>query len=284
MFHLLTETVPVSDNQEDSSSSARDGGGEPQKTQERQIVQMRHYAVKRTPVGVNRKVRRIVERKKKLPNLHKVNDIADYVSGNAVVSDGAPSDSEFEDNLDDDGDDKQGEGGGEGDDRSAASSSHQSSTGGSAAAVVEVATGGGRMQKSAIKLVEIGPRLSLELFKVEKGLGGGNDKNNEDVLYHAHVQKTPAEVAEIRQRQRDEAARKEERRATQDANVQRKRKALEEKREQKRQRKEEKQQAAMQALREGRPIEQEQEAAADDDDDDDGSRDNDGSDEDSEAS
>ena len=58
------------------------------------VVEVRHYAIKASPTGVNRKVRRLIQAK--LPNLHKVNDIADYLEGNALVSD-APSDSEPED-------------------------------------------------------------------------------------------------------------------------------------------------------------------------------------------
>lgn len=45
--------------------------------------------------------------------------------------------------------------------------------------------------KSAIRLTELGPRLTLQLMKVEDGLLDGA------VLYHDHIEKTEEEKAEI---------------------------------------------------------------------------------------
>ena len=63
---------------------------------------MRHYAIKATPVGVNRKVRRLIQAK--IPNLSKLDDVADYISGQTTSGSPAPaatsgvmSDSEAED-------------------------------------------------------------------------------------------------------------------------------------------------------------------------------------------
>ena len=56
-------------------------------------VEVRHYAVRANPTGVNRNIKRIVQAK--IPNLGKVNDIADYIIGSATG--GALSDSEGED-------------------------------------------------------------------------------------------------------------------------------------------------------------------------------------------
>ena len=47
-----------------------------------------------------------------------------------------------------------------------------------------------------MKLTELGPRLTLEIFKVEQGVNEG------DVLYHKFVQKTPAEAAAIKSKVR----------------------------------------------------------------------------------
>jgi ribosome biogenesis protein SSF1/2 len=194
--------------------------------EKRAVVDIRHYAIKATPVGIGKKVRRLVQAK--LPNLHKVQDIADYLEGNAIVSD-APSDSEAEDDP-----------------------SH----------VVQLADqyagkGNGKSQKSALKLVEMGPRMTLELIKVQKGLGGG------DILYHALVNKSPAEAEALKQKKQNEAALKVQRRAEQDANVDRKKHVADEKRETKRQKKEEREKSNMDALRHGREV------AGDDSDDDD---------------
>lgn len=51
-----------------------------------------------------------------------------------------------------------------------------------------VGSGNGPSQRSAMKLVELGPRLGLELFKVERGMCEG------DVLYHKFEEKTPEQV------------------------------------------------------------------------------------------
>lgn len=222
LFNLIEE-----ENQ-DRSEGEKEGATA---TSKKQIVEVRHYAIKATPVGVHRRVRRLIQAK--IPNLNKVGDIADYIEGNTVASD-APSDSEAEDDP-----------------------SHT-------VQLVDryVGKGNAKAQKSALKLVELGPRLSMELVKVEKGLGAG------DIMYHAHVYKTAAEAAALKERKEQEAQLKEQRRATQQANVERKRKAVEEKRQAKRQRKEERGEATMQALRGGQqPDDQsDRESSSNDDD------------------
>ncbi len=54
--------------------------------------------------------------------------------------------------------------------------------------------GNEKSQKSAIKLIEIGPRMTLELFKVESGLCEG------DILYHKFETKSAAEALRIKQK------------------------------------------------------------------------------------
>lgn len=179
-------------------------------------IEWRHYAITATPVGVNRRVKRLITTKHKLPNLHHCQDIAEYLDGN--LSD-APSDSEAEDDD----------------------------------AVVKLSdrfTGANhKSQSSALKLKELGPRLTLKLVKVEKGLASG------DVLYHALVHKTPEEAAALKAKKEKERQLKLQRRAQQEANVDRKRQVADEKRSKKRQRR----------------TETEQHDGEDDDDDDDGS-------------
>ena len=192
--------------------------GEPQ-----HVVEVRHYAIKATPVGINRKVRRIIQTK--IPNLNKLNDIADYLTGatesgelapSASTQSGAASDSEPEDET-----------------------SH--------VVLPQKYCGRGNLkqQKSALKLVELGPRMSLQLVKVERGLGGG------DVMYHAHVTKTQEEVRDLKARKEKEAMLKIQRRAEQNQNVERKRKIKEEKNERKKQRINEREENAMGELRRG---------------------------------
>ena len=75
-------------------------------------------------------------------------------------------------------------------------------------------------QKVSIKLLEVGPRLSLSLLKVEEGLCDGA------TLYHSLVSKSESEAAEIAERIEARAALKAQRRAAQQANVDRKKAEL----------------------------------------------------------
>lgn len=45
-----------------------------------------------------------------------------------------------------------------------------------------------------MKLTELGPRLTLEIYKVEQGVGEG------DILYHKFIQKSPEEAAATKAR------------------------------------------------------------------------------------
>jgi ribosome biogenesis protein SSF1/2 len=76
--------------------------------------------------------------------------------------------------------------------------------------------GARKSQQCAIKLIELGPRLELELLKIEEGVCEG------DVIYHKYVTKTPEEVAELKQRAEDKRESKEARKREQEANVRRK--------------------------------------------------------------
>jgi ribosome biogenesis protein SSF1/2 len=73
-----------------------------------------------------------------------------------------------------------------------------------------------KANQSAIRLTEIGPRMTLELVKIEDGLCDG------EVLYHTYVSKTSEEIAELRQRTIEKKRLKEQRKREQEENVQRK--------------------------------------------------------------
>ena len=119
--------------------------------------------------------------------MNKVQDIADYIVGNAnATSVDAASDSEPEEGSN---------------------------------TVVQLAQNyvgkGNRSQgKSALKLVELGPRLCLELIKVEQGLGGGN------VMFHAHIKKTPEEAKAIVEKAEAKIRLKNQRRQEQESAMQ----------------------------------------------------------------
>lgn len=197
-------------------STSKDAGGDDNDYEDEE-VEIRHYAIRAKPVGVDRKVRRLVE--SKIPNLSKLNDIADYISNSggasgAVIKPGEMSDSEPEDET-----------------------SH----------VVLPSKyrgkGNNPSQTSALKLVEVGPRLRLKLYKVERALAAG------DVMYHAYVHKTPQEVASLKKRKDGEVSLKKRRREEQEANVARKQGVKDDKKEAREKRRKEREEKAMAELR-----------------------------------
>eukprot|EP00595_Chromulina_sp_UTEXLB2642_P000677 CAMPEP_0196766234 /NCGR_PEP_ID=MMETSP1095-20130614/20877_1 /TAXON_ID=96789 ORGANISM="Chromulina nebulosa, Strain UTEXLB2642" /NCGR_SAMPLE_ID=MMETSP1095 /ASSEMBLY_ACC=CAM_ASM_000446 /LENGTH=217 /DNA_ID=CAMNT_0042127071 /DNA_START=323 /DNA_END=973 /DNA_ORIENTATION=+ len=150
---------------------------------------MRHYAIRANPVGITKGIKKLVQGK--IANLGELQDISEYVESGGA---GLLSDSEAEDEE-------------------------------SKIVLPDRFNGKGNFesQQSAMKLTELGPRMTLELFKVESGLGEG------DVLYHKYVQKSVEEAAALKQRVESQRALKEERRRIQEENVKRKRQLEEEK-------------------------------------------------------
>ena len=104
-------------------------------------------------------------------------------------------------------------------------------------------SGNAKSHKSALKLVELGPRIRMKLSKVERGLAGG------DVMYHAYVKKDAAEAKAQKEKIQQEAGLKKRRREEQEENVRRKKAVLREKLEKKRQKQEAREVAAMRELR-----------------------------------
>jgi len=145
-------------------------------------IEFRHYLINASPVGLNRRVKKIV--KSKIPDLSKFSDISQYVLQQGALS----SDSEMEDTEE------------------------------NRLRLPQQFPGRGNQEseKSAVRLKEIGPRMSLLLYKIEEGLSTGK------VLHHAYIKKT-AEQEKIR----DKARHKEQmlriiRKREQEANVKRK--------------------------------------------------------------
>lgn len=184
LFNFIRRDVDKSSDNNDSKLSddgdaAASGSKNGQDTDlEDEEIEIRHYAIRTKPVGVDRKVRRLIEAK--IPNLSKLDDISDYITGRTssgelapAVTSGALSDSENEDE---------------------------------AAHVVLPAKNRKKKgsndltQKSALKLVELGPRLRWKLVKVERGMASG------DVMYHAYVTKSAEEIRELKERKEGEIA------------------------------------------------------------------------------
>ena len=79
-----------------------------------------------------------------------------------------------------------------------------------------IGRGNARSQQCSMKLIEIGPRITLELFKVERNIFEG------EVLYHKYQIKTETEVKQLKDRVEKEKLLKVRRRQIQEDNVKRK--------------------------------------------------------------
>lgn len=75
-----------------------------------------------------------------------------------------------------------------------------------------------RVEKRAVKLVELGPRMKLRLTKVEEDVCGGK------VMWHEFITKSKAEVQEMEKKWAQRNKEREERRRIQKENIERKKK------------------------------------------------------------
>lgn len=73
-----------------------------------------------------------------------------------------------------------------------------------------------RSQQSAVRLTEIGPRMTLQLIKIQEGVGEGN------VLFHSFVHKTEEELQAILAAKEERLRLKAQRQDQQAQNIQRK--------------------------------------------------------------
>ncbi|CAA7388838.1 unnamed protein product [Spirodela intermedia] len=107
------------------------------------LIDFRHYSIRLQPVGVTRRIRKFVQ-SHQVPDLRNLQDVSEF-----ITKAGYGSESEADDE----------------------------------AATVSLASDVGRVNRasnrSAIKLQEIGPRMTLQLIKVEEGLCSGSVIFNE---------------------------------------------------------------------------------------------------------
>lgn len=148
------------------------------------LIDMRHFAISLVPVGVNKGIKKIVQRK--IPDMSKLEDISDFITKSQALSD-----SEFDDE-----------------------DTH-----------VELSQplkrGNVDAGQSAIRLHELGPRITFELYKVESELMTG------EVLYHKEVVKTADEILKMKKKRADKRVQKEHRKKIQEENKTKKDKANE---------------------------------------------------------
>ncbi|XP_069051850.1 suppressor of SWI4 1 homolog [Lepisosteus oculatus] len=144
-----------------------------------QTIEFRHYSLKVVPVGMSKGVKKLMQ--EKFPNMSKFEDVSELLMKAANLS---------ESEAEQDGDHNITE-------------------------LPQVCSGRGNMkaQQSAVRLTEIGPRMTLQLIKIEEGMGGGN------VLYHTVIEKSEEELKEILARKEKQLKLKEERKRQQEQNV-----------------------------------------------------------------
>ncbi|KAI7803500.1 suppressor of SWI4 1 homolog isoform X1 [Triplophysa rosa] len=153
-----------------------------------QEVEFRHYSLKVVPVGMSRGVKKLMQ--EKFPNMSKLEDISELLMKGVNLS---------ESEAEQDGDHNITE-------------------------LPQVYSGRGNMasQQSAVRLTEIGPRMTLQLVKILEGMGDGK------VLHHSIVSKTEKELQEILKRKEARLKEKAERKLKQEENIARKKKKLDE--------------------------------------------------------
>ncbi|XP_065068375.1 suppressor of SWI4 1 homolog [Rhopilema esculentum] len=144
-------------------------------------IDFRHYNIDAVPVGLSRGVKKLM--KNRIPDLGSLTDISEFVTGSCYMSE-----SEGEEPVE------------------------------SQVVLPQNVHGRGNVKasQSAIKLTELGPRLTLQLVKVEEGICDG------EVLFHQFVHKTEKEKEELRTRKRERKVLKEKRKKEQEENIKRK--------------------------------------------------------------
>ncbi|XP_050780774.1 suppressor of SWI4 1 homolog isoform X2 [Gopherus flavomarginatus] len=146
-----------------------------------QLLDFRHY-LKVVPVGASKGLKKLLQ--EKFPNMSRLEDISELLAKDINLSESEAEQDGTHNILE----------------------------------LPQVYAGRGNMkaQQSAVRLTEIGPRMTLQLIKVEEGLNQGN------VLYHSFILKTEEELWAALARKEERLRLKAERRCRQEANVQRK--------------------------------------------------------------
>ncbi|XP_075822803.1 suppressor of SWI4 1 homolog isoform X2 [Microtus pennsylvanicus] len=147
-----------------------------------QELDFRHYSIKVVPVGASRGMKKLLQ--EKFPNMSRLQDISELLATGVALS---------ESEVEPDGEHNITE-------------------------LPQAVAGRGNMQaqQSAVRLTEIGPRMTLQLIKIQEGVGNGN------VLFHSFVHKTEAELQAILAAKEEKLRLKAQRQNQQAENLQRK--------------------------------------------------------------
>jgi ribosome biogenesis protein SSF1/2 len=181
-------------------------------------VSLRHYAITTRITGVPKALRRLYAAEKlvgradkKLPDLGKLGDLADYILDPSAAGYTSASDTE------------QSEGENEVEVSAPArqkvlSRREKERLRAGEAPSNARAKGTPRVEKRAVKLVELGPRMRLRLTKVEESVCSGK------IMWHEYITKSKTELQETEKKWAQRNKEKAERRRVQKENVEKKRK------------------------------------------------------------
>ncbi|XP_051011924.1 suppressor of SWI4 1 homolog [Acomys russatus] len=149
---------------------------------ESQELDFRHYSIKVVPVGASRGMKKLLQ--EKFPNMSRLQDISELLATSMGLSD-SEVEPDGEHNITE---------------------------------LPQAVAGRGNMQaqQSAIRLTEIGPRMTLQLIKIQEGVGNGS------VLFHSFVHKTEEELQAILAAKEEKLRLKAQRQTQQAENLQRK--------------------------------------------------------------
>ncbi|XP_012921370.1 suppressor of SWI4 1 homolog isoform X1 [Heterocephalus glaber] len=145
-------------------------------------LDFRHYSIKVVPVGASRGMKKLLQ--EKFPNMSRLQDISELLATGAGLSD-SEAEPDGEHNITE---------------------------------LPQAVAGRGNMraQQSAVRLTEIGPRMTLQLIKIQEGVGEGS------VLFHSFVHKTEEELQAMLAAKEEKLQLKAQRQEQQAQNVQRK--------------------------------------------------------------
>jgi ribosome biogenesis protein SSF1/2 len=182
-------------------------------------INLRHYAITTRPTGLSRGIRRlnaaeklITSREKKrkgIPNLGRLEDVADYLLDPSAAASGYTSASETEIETDAEVEVLTPK-------AKKVLSSAQRKKLSQRTPNSDSSRAGRAPEKRAIKLIELGPRMRLRMIKVEEGICGGK------VMWHEFLHKTKEEERALERLWERRTIEKEERRQKQKEDVERK--------------------------------------------------------------
>lgn len=212
---LLNREIPEASSTPDSSKSETKEDGA-------YVLNLRHYAITTRRTGLSRGIKRLnaaekmlkqnKKSKRGLPNLGKLEDVADYLlDPSAAAGGGFTSGSETEVETDAEVEVL------ETNTRKVLSKKQMAALRNRNGDGKPHSKGQPNVEKRAVKLVELGPRMRLRMTKVEEGVCEGK------VMWHESIEKSAEEVKELERVWETRRREKAERKRVQKENILRKR-------------------------------------------------------------